>query len=1618
MKTMTRHIAAVAVALCAGAAFSAESESYKLKFVPRTTGTITVDGTFDEAAWKDAAVIDDWGEVRSSLYGRDGCRFPKTEARLLWDDRYLYIALTCWEDTPENMQSFRTLSQDRSCAIYWRDCVEFHVNGHGEATLPKVQVWLNATDERCAVRYFDDGFGPMTDNDHAQVMDWQKAYSYGDDCWRLEVRMALRDLDCKGGVGARMALNMGRFRLNKKFWSAADGSPVKLGRDMQILAWTARDRSHHDTHYGRLILVDREPKSILEGLKRSYPDLAAREILIQTEGKYIVVKNGTVSEKTYLDQARELASRAKPAFDRFAKLAAEEPAPAKDEKFFARHLEGVVQPRQAMEAAIAKYAAADAAATPGELNDLAKKAEEWEKAFDTAYWMTLRDLVRLEGAVRHPVALRYVEGNPAPLSVLEQCWFRPWERHYTGPVWAKPLAAKRPRVLVHVGQNDTYAAWRLKDRLDIDMDVWYSNNGDGRYRGRLASSGDYGITEAQKIQQLENLLAKNEYDGYVFIGASPYIWPARLQCALAERLVKGAKAVVINGRDWGVPTKRDKSFALGNPAAIDMLDYPKGFAFNTYYELDYRPNVYRFPPVATGPIGKGRYTTFSPGMSFNFLIPNAFTPGFGNAPLDCFQDEYVRAANVRVVMEGLGLRGPATLVEVVHSKVAIGKPFDVTVRGTGAAGAKAALKTVVRDGQGKVVAETTSEVKGEGEQWSECVSLPGLGFGRYGVTATLVDARGGVMDFVSGYVRVTDGGAAIASLEIAKPCFEKGEDVVATAFVSNAAKGLKVVASVRDPELRTLLKDAFPVGADGRAAIRFSDARLTRNCHFVVAELVKDGVVVDRTEREFYRHIGAETDFEVFGDASHGSTEDLRLRQAMLEWAGIDLWQSGSPTRHFWGGSPVIRSCIHGKFNFWGGTIGAKWHAKRLADRYSAHAKALKAKNGRYLSIGDDSSPAYYFAPDVPDWVTPLLDRIGKDHGRKSPRLRTRDAVVKFLKTELRDDELGALKEALAEAYGDDVFWFNAQNGLNLASLDEVTVAKMREANPLVCCEFANFIRFVRERYGRDLKKLNAAWHTDVKDFRDITEKTLDDAKTAGHYRATLDKYDFFEYLSNYEFGAIAKAVHDVYPDLRLGMGASMYMNLLPTCLQHLDSHCPYSSEELDEGRMLKAKNLGHTAGCYFPYTALPNLSTYTIWHSVLSGANFGWFWMSFIAFRGDHAIHPGYIGWTLKAYHDLAEGPAALLIRAKRENDGIRILYSTPSAYITTMRQEDGTHVKSRDIFARMVEELGFQFDFIQPASVVAGELERDNARVLVLPCAKTIDAATAAKIRAFVERGGVLVADVRPATFDENGDDLKSGRFDDLLDLTPGRLDKTGVKAAVRRVGKGLTVYLGCNPIAWKFLVQNGEEAAARRDLLALLAQGGVTPRFRAETADGTPVASVEYTRFTRDGATYLGVEKKPVARERYPLAAAVKLAEPAWVYDVRAGKALGRLSAIPATFEGFDTMLYALLPYEVKGLALEAPASVARGGELKATARIVAPDAAKRTTHLLRFDLVPKGGYTFERTKPIRPQFVDAKDGVGTATFAIAYDEADGYTLEVTDVATGAKAARPVAFEEETK
>ena len=79
---------------------SSGADNFKVLFISRTKSPPRLDGSLDDACWKDAQVISDFGHC---AYGARKCPFPRTEARYLWDDRYLYAALTCYEDSPENM---------------------------------------------------------------------------------------------------------------------------------------------------------------------------------------------------------------------------------------------------------------------------------------------------------------------------------------------------------------------------------------------------------------------------------------------------------------------------------------------------------------------------------------------------------------------------------------------------------------------------------------------------------------------------------------------------------------------------------------------------------------------------------------------------------------------------------------------------------------------------------------------------------------------------------------------------------------------------------------------------------------------------------------------------------------------------------------------------------------------------------------------------------------------------------------------------------------------------------------------------------------------------------------------------------------------------------------------------------------------------------------------------------------------------------------------------------------------------------------------------------------------------------------------------------------------------
>ncbi|MFW6058576.1 MAG: carbohydrate-binding family 9-like protein [Phycisphaeraceae bacterium] len=77
-------------------------------------GEITIDGSIDESAWQDAAPL----ELRYAVQADQAVEPPYAEARLLWDEQYLYAAF----DVPDDAIVAPPMPRDAN--VYTQDCVE------------------------------------------------------------------------------------------------------------------------------------------------------------------------------------------------------------------------------------------------------------------------------------------------------------------------------------------------------------------------------------------------------------------------------------------------------------------------------------------------------------------------------------------------------------------------------------------------------------------------------------------------------------------------------------------------------------------------------------------------------------------------------------------------------------------------------------------------------------------------------------------------------------------------------------------------------------------------------------------------------------------------------------------------------------------------------------------------------------------------------------------------------------------------------------------------------------------------------------------------------------------------------------------------------------------------------------------------------------------------------------------------------------------------------------------------------------------------------------------------------------------------------------------------------
>ncbi len=157
--------------------------------------------------------------------------------------------------------------------------------------------------------------------------------------------------------------------------------------------------------------------------------------------------------------------------------------------------------------------------------------------------------------------------------------------------------------------------------------------------------------------------------------------------------------------------------------------------------------------------------------------------------------------------------------------------------------------------------------------------------------------------------------------------------------------------------------------------------------------------------------------------------------------------------------------------------------------------------------------------------------------------------------------------------------------------------------------------------------------------------------------------------------------------------------------------------------------------------------------------------------------------------FKELRGGIAKLIINSRRLHDGIGLHYSHASIQVHWLlenlknaRDWPSHHVNERgsrfvavrNSWTKLLEDLGFQYDFVSRQPIEAGKLGSREFRVFILPESIAVSEAEANAFREFVRAGGTLIADCRAGRLSERGRDLGRSLLDDAFGIKRGPAEK----------------------------------------------------------------------------------------------------------------------------------------------------------------------------------------------------------------------------------------------------
>ncbi len=337
---------------------------------------------------------------------------------------------------------------------------------------------------------------------------------------------------------------------------------------------------------------------------------------------------------------------------------------------------------------------------------------------------------------------------------------------------------------------------------------------------------------------------------------------------------------------------------------------------------------------------------------------------------------------------------------------------------------------------------------------------------------------------------------------------------------------------------------------------------------------------------------------------------------------------------------------------------------------------------------------------------------------------------------------------------------------------DESAITKYADAFDLCWCKdtLAKFRTWLKTQY-RTLDALNAEWGTKYQDWAKVMPITWEEAQKRGNPAPWVDHRLYMNRSFANAFGYATKVLRKLDPGALSTVCGTQVPGSHNGCDwsladYNIDYLQPYGGAAQHE--MHRSFNPKIILAGFTGYQQTDIQLEYEIWMRLFHRhAGSAIFW-------GYTLVNPDLVlteqGHTCqKVFGELRDGGVYRTIRElNRDDDGIAIHYSMTSGHcwwVTDGKLEYGDDLEFSDRCSEnyqrfmdnrlrwgyVLEDIGYQYDWIPYGRLETGGLKEYKA--LILPGSIALSDKEVEEIKAFVKRGGSLIADVMPGTSDGHG-------------------------------------------------------------------------------------------------------------------------------------------------------------------------------------------------------------------------------------------------------------------------